>query len=268
MLKEVKNIESKNSVRSSVPSKSNSFQESADINQTRKFIGYRHVPKTRIFHAKTEKFFPWRYDAPLDCWLSRIDLSETTRRWRSEFPIYLRASLNFKFYQMNPVELPFTDRVGKRQIYRPLSLLTYWDDDFSPKNRKPLLIDIWSDEDIRSNADFLIPAFRAANRFTQKRKLRFKLFHDSFFLSDYFFNLLFICPYRLHKPEQENRNTIIGIMKEKRVTTLSELIELLPATDEQHLNRLIFDTWVLVVMRELKTDWNKRFNQETVLRIN
>lgn len=267
MLKEVKNNKSENSVRSSVSSKSNSFQESANIHRTGNFIGYRQVAKTRIFRAKTEEFVPWTDDAPVECWLPGTDLSETTRRWRTEFPIYLRASLNFKFYQMNPVELPFIDRLRNRQVYRPLSLLTYWDDHFSPKNRKSLLIDIWSDKDIRSNADFLIPAFRAAHRFAQKRKLRFKVFRDWFFLSDYFFNLSFISSYIPHAPENGHWDIIMRIMKEKRVVKVSELIELFPARNEQHRNRLIFDTWILVGMRELKTDWNKRFNQETVLQI-
>lgn len=156
---------------------------------TNSFTGYSRVKKGRIFRSKTEEFLPGEREAPIGRWLEEEELTEQTKVWRELFPTYIRASYDFKFYQLYPTEISFIDPLAQPKIYRPLALLTFWDGIFSPKNRKSLLIDIRSDREIREKADFLIPAYRAAQRFSQRRKVRFKIFRDSFFRSDYFLEL-------------------------------------------------------------------------------
>lgn len=238
--------------------------EESDYNRNSEYIGFRSVKKGYTLRSKTRKRLPWRDDAPTEEWLAGENLNETTRRWRKDFKVYLQAGLDFKFYQMRPVRIPFIDRHGVRRVYEPLALLTYRNDDLSPRNQGSLLIDVRSDDDIRKQSDFLIPAFRAANRFAVKRRLRFKIFRDEFFQSDYFFNLTFIKRYITHQPEEENWRLIEGILRKKQIVNFSDLIDLLP-TDKYRRGRIIFDTWVLVAMGEIETDWNKRFNQDTLL---
>lgn len=239
--------------------------EPVDYNPSSEFLGFRNVKKGYTFRAKSHRWLPWRDDAPTMEWLIGDNLSELTKKWRKDFKVYLQASLDFKFYQMRPVSIPFVDYRGVRRVYEPAALLTYRNDDLSPKNRRSLLIDVWSDESIRSQSDILFPAFRAANRFAVKRRLRFKVFRDEFFLSDYFFNLTFIKCYIAHQPEDENWELIERILREKRIINFSELIDLLPRADKFKRGRIIFDIWVLVGMGEIGIDWNKRFNRNTLL---
>ena len=264
MLKEVEKSQSSNN-RSGVLSRFSSSENSTNCNQKKFADVFPRIKKRRVFKSKSPHFLPFKREAPPELWASNNDVGDWTKRWRSEFHIFIKGSLAFKSYQMNPVEIPFIDHYGNQQIYKPLALLHYWDDDFSPKNRKSLLIDIWSNADIRAQADFLIPAFRQANHFCIRRKLRFKIFRDDFFTSELFSNLKFTRRPLLSNPTEENREIIMKIMKEKRIVNFSELIELFPASDKEHLGRLIFDTWSLVARGNIKTNWNKGFHQDSLI---
>lgn len=231
----------------------------------KQFTGFREIIKKRKFFSNNLKFFPWRSDAPLEEWTSDNGLSLLTEQFRNRFDVFLQASLNFDFYQLRPVEIPFTDTLGKKQKYQPLALLTYRDDDGFPFKLPNLLIDIWCDKDIKRHQSILHPAFRAANRFALSRKLNFRVYRDDFFYSDYFINLSFVRRFLTQRIKEENQRLIMNIFREKRILNLSELIELFDAKDNNHLGGLIRDTWILVSRGMIQTDWQIKFHKDTVL---
>lgn len=189
-----------------------------------------------------------------------------TIRWRSEFQIFTDTTNYFKYYQLHPLKIPFIDINGKRRFYEPLVLLTFWDDHLSPRNRPSVLADVRSDAEIKSNAEFLIPAFRAAHRFAQRRKLCFRIFRNRFFASQYFLNLAFIKPYRILSIDPDNRILIKDTLKQFNKVKMSQFIDLLRislSTNEE--KQIIQDIWVLIQQGEIKTNWNKPFGEDSIL---
>lgn len=262
----LKNVQS---IQVGVPSDYDSFENVSPTDyqpqKIKKFIGYRKIVKRKRFFSIKTKFVPWQNDVPMEEWLTEKRLSPLTIKFRKDFKFYLRATAHFRFYQIKPIKIPFIDSIGKKRKYQPAALLTYRNDGLFPFKLPPLLIDIWSDEDINRHKSILHPAFRAANHFALSRNLSFRVFHNEFFLSDYFFNLHFISKYCPYSPAEENWNTIKKIFNDKQILNFSELIELFPAKNSEHLGRLIFDTWILVARGIIRTDWNKRFHKDTIL---
>ncbi|HRH46856.1 MAG TPA: hypothetical protein PKY82_34740 [Pyrinomonadaceae bacterium] len=168
----------------------------------RQFIGYKPLKKGRIFRSKVEKYYPWKSDAPTINWISEPGINQKTKALRELFSVYIKVSLNYLHYQFQRISIPYFDRTGKKRNYQPLGLLTYWESVLPPRNRKCLLIDVWSDSQIKENSEWLIPAFRAANHFAVRRKLRFRVFRDDFFIGDTFSNMIFIEPYMNLKVEE------------------------------------------------------------------
>lgn len=167
-------------------------------------------------------------------------------------------------YQMRPVTIPFIDAKGIRREYQPLCLLNYWRDSTTPKSQKNLLADVWCNEDIRANADWLIPAWRAAHRFAQYKRLEFRMFRDTFFLSDYFHNVKFTSRYTFLDVPKKDWILIETTIEEKQIVNFSELLDL-AATNKEHRGNLIRYIWTLVSKGVVDADWNKRFNADTEL---
>lgn len=232
------------------------------------FIGYSKSPKGHTFRSDLTRHKPVLSPAPPEEWIEDSP-SELTTRYRRDFHTYLKVSLDVKSYQMRPVVIPFVDSSGLRREYRPLFLLNYWTDDGAPKNRRNLLADIRSDADIRKDADWFIPAWRAASRFANYKRLDFRVFRDSFFLSDYFANMQFMDNYRWLEPHEENWRLINRILKDKNYLTFADLLqEGSTNKDEDYRRRLIRSIWTLVAMGCVSADWSKRFNTKTILWLN
>lgn len=234
-------------------------------NQLNEFSGFLPITKQRQYFSKKRKHIPWESDALPNNWLLEDGLSHRTKQFRKNFKTFLQSSLNFDFYQLRPLKIPFTDKLNKKQLYQPLALLTYRNDEGFPFTLPNLLIDIWCDEDINRHKSVLHPAFRAANHFALRRKLHFQVYRDKFFLSDYFTNLTFIRSYVTQTPKEDNQRLIMKIFREKHIVNFSELTELFDAKDNNHLGRLIRDMWILVSWGIIKADWQTKFYKDTIL---
>lgn len=234
-------------------------------NKLNEFLGFLPITKQRQYFSEKRKHIPWQSDALPEDWLLEEGLSDQTIQFRKNFKTFLQASLNFDFYQLRPVKIPFTNKSKRKQLYQPLALLTYRNDEGFPFTLPNLLIDIWCNEDIERNKSILHPAFRAANHFALSRKLNFQVYRDKFFQSDYFTNLAFIKRFVTQTLEEDNQRLIMKIFREKHIINLSKLIELFNTNDANHLGRLVRDVWILVSWGLLKTDWQMKFHKNTVL---
>ena len=262
-------LENVNCTSIEIPSNINEFESlltsNSIPNQIKNFLGFQKIVKKRKYYSTKIKYFPWNNDALTGLWLAEDKITNLTVKFREEFYIYLKGTGNFKYYQMRPLKIPFLDSLGNKQIYKPLALLNYRDDSGFPRNVPPLLMDIWSKKDIDRHKSFLHPAFRAANRFALSRKLQFKIFHDDYFLSDFFFNLSFIYSYLNKFPKEKNWKIIEGTIKNHGQIKLSNLYNLYLQETEKQLEELIYDTWVMVALRVVKVVWNKRFHKDTLI---
>lgn len=263
MLKEIK---SENSCSNEIPSKSQSrsiCDFSNDRSYKNPFIRCSKNRKGRHFRSEKTHHNPLLSPAPLKEWIENSP-GESTTQWRKEFHTYLEVSLEIKSYQMNPIRISFFDNNGKKCEYQPLFLLNYWTDTSAPKKRKNLIGDIWCNADIRSNADWFIPAWKAAHRFCQYKNLTFRIFRDSFFLSNYFSNIQFINKYRWNEVNESDWKFIDQILEEKNLIKISEILTFLGNDKENRLN-LTNSIWTLIATGCIETDWNKPFNLDTTI---
>ena len=258
MLKETQNV---NSVISRPDSRI--IDNSSNTIFPAQFIGYSKSKKGHKFNSNKTRHNALLSPASTKEWLNDSP-SPLTFKLRKAFHVYLEVSLDVQNYQMSPVEIPYTDSKDKKRKYHPLFLINYWTDDTAPKNRKNLLADIWSDEDIRQNSDWFIPAWRAAHRFAQYKRLNFCIFRDSFFQSDYFYNFKFAQKYRWLIANEEDWNLIDQLFEKHNKIRVCELLKI-GSKSSEHRKRLTHSLWTLVAMGCVKTDWTKRFNLNTIL---
>lgn len=262
MLKSEKNIKSfdLNNLSLKKPS-----IESSATEISKQFIGYIPVKKGYVFRSSSEKFYPLRRDPSLDQWIENCS-SETTIRWRKNFQVFADVKNCFKFYQLFPVKIPYIDCNGKKCNYAPLVLFTFWNDDLSPRNRKSLLIDVRSDVEVRENARTLIPAFRAANHFSQRRKLKFRVLRDKFFNSVYFANLCFMNQFCLSGVEYEIHKLVKDTLTLKGPTKFIFLTDMISETlKAKNSEKIAHDIWSLVQQGWISANWKLPFDQNTIL---
>ena len=261
MLKPIKTV--KSGVSELFSDKQSIVPPSLPVDDSRSFIGYSESLKGHLFISDAEYHKPVLSPSTPEVW-NEDSTDELTTKYRRDFHTYLEVSLDVQGYQMRPVEIPFVDARGTRRKYRPLFLLHYWDDDSAPKGRRNLLADIRCDASIRKDADWFIPAWRAASRFAHYKRLDFRVFRDSFFLSDYFSNVRFANNYRWFLPDEENWRLVNRILEKHGEMKFSKLIDL-AAKDKEHKGEVIRVVWALVAMGCIGADWNKRFNGNTIL---
>lgn len=250
--------------------KSSDFANHSSIESTNfevhaQFIGYKPVKRGYVFRSRAEKYYPWRRMPPPEEWI-RGSTNELTIRWRSEFQTFIDSTNDFKFYQLFPVKIPYKKENGKQVNYEPLALLTFWDDHLSPRNRASLLIDVRSNNEIKENFHDLFPAFRAAHRFSQRRKLRFRIFRDKFFLSDYFANLSYMKQYCVSNINYSSQKLIEDTLYSIGASKIRDLIDILSETQkETNSEQLTHDIWSLVQQGWINTNWNLPFDQNTII---
>lgn len=272
MLKEIKNIESDLIIPGSeaVPDLPIvSLPPSQPPSPSVSYIGYSTVIKTRrpCFRKQVFDHSPALSPAKPEVWTGNAK-NALTAHLRGEFHTYLEVSLGVQSYQMKPVKIPFTDKNGQSREYQPLFILQYWGDCRRPVARhRYLLGDIRSDEDIRGRADRFIPAWQAASRWAIRNGFNFRVFRDSFFLSDYFSNVKFMRNYWRLDPDEKNWRLVNRILEERKEIKFSELIKY-AGDNKEDQGRLIRAVWTLVSMGCIGADWQKRFNQNTVLWLN
>lgn len=216
-----------------------------------------------LFSSNNFRHNPILFPALRKVW-TKDSPSPLTFKLRKNFHIFLEVSLDVQSYQMRPIEIPYIDSRGNKRNYQPLFLINFWTDDSAPKNRKNLLADIWSDEDIRRNSDWFIPAWRAAHRFAQDKNLKFRIFRDSFFQSDYFYNFKFIKKYRWLIPEESDWDLIDELLDKRKSLCVKELLKI-GSKSPEHCKRLTQSLWTLVAMGCVKTDWTKRFGRNSFM---
>lgn len=228
------------------------------------FTGYSEPKKGHRFRSDKTYHEALSSPAPLEQWLDDSP-SEITSGWRQEFHIYLEVSLSIKGYQMCPVSIPFVDRKGMRCEYQPLCILHYWTDGTTPKDVRSMLVDIRSDSDIRADADWFIPAWQTAHRFAQYKRLKFKVFRDKFFLSDYFHNVKFTSDYRWLEMNEADWLSIDSIVAKRKNIKVEDLLDSGAGNNDDHCLRLERSVWTLVSKGCLGANWNRKFTLNTEL---
>ncbi|MGI8545549.1 MAG: hypothetical protein ACR2MD_18995, partial [Aridibacter sp.] len=137
----------------------------AKTNNDNDFIGYLPIQRKEEFTSDKPKIHFWKANHLYDEFIEGEGLSRLTKQFRLDFRLYIKSSYAFRYLQMRPVQIPFTDTLGKERTYEPLALLKR--DNIRGVPARPLfyLIDVWSDADINRHKSILHPAFRIANRF-------------------------------------------------------------------------------------------------------
>lgn len=168
-----------------------------------------------------------RYDrirgAPAKLW-SPSEGSRRTRNFRRDFKRFVDFETSIDYYQMSPVTIPFRDGDGNCREYRPLVLLTYVTD-FSYIAMKPVLIDIRSEDDIRKNRSWLLPAWRAAHRFAAQNGWHFRLIRDYFFDSPIYRNAGFLLGFRRHLLKNPYFTRLTREIRRLKTATINEIME-------------------------------------------
>lgn len=121
--------------------------------------------------------------------------SERTQNFRLNFRQFVHFETSIDYYQMRPVTIPFYDGDGNYREYRPLALLTY-STDLSYIFMKPVLVDVWSEDDIKDNCCWFYPAWREASRFAKQNGWQFCLIRDYFFDTPIYRNACFLLRFR------------------------------------------------------------------------
>ena len=256
MLKEVKKLKNSCSPIHSNSKSAASVIDLSDSSSDNLLIGYSKANRICQFKSNDLHHNPLLSPAPVEEWNEDSPGGSTSAR-RKEFHSYLEVSLDVKSYQMRPVKIPFIDGRGNRREYQPLLLIHHW-------NYRSQLADVWNDKDIRADADWFVPAWRAAHRFARQHRLNFRLYRNSFFSSDYFHNIKFMNNYRWLEPDEKNWNMIKEILEELGVITFSTLYKIGKENKKQD-GKLIRTIWTLVAMGCIQAYWDKRFNQDSEL---
>jgi len=197
---------------------------------------------TQISGKKSPRY-DWHYSAPLDMWASDEE-DDLTRRYQQEFRNFVHFDRLIDYYQIRPVKILFRDAQGIQQKYQPLALLTY-SQDLSYMFMKPTLVDVRSDNEIRTNWKLLYPALRAANRYAKANGWRFFLIRDYFFNTPLFYNACFLRRFRDYPAKDPYFNRLIDEIRRLKKMTIRKLLEQISQNADEH-DEILPQLWHLL----------------------
>ncbi|HXG85688.1 MAG TPA: hypothetical protein VNI84_16825 [Pyrinomonadaceae bacterium] len=161
--------------------------------------------------------------APDELW-SPNEGSERTRNFRCNFRRFVDFETSIDYYQMRPVTIPFKDDDGNCRRYRPLALLTY-STDLTYVSMKPVLVDVWCQDDIRENWNWFYPAWREAHRFAERNGWHFRLIRDYFFDTAIYRNAGFLMGFRNYPVKNPYFSRLTREIRRLKRVSINELLE-------------------------------------------
>lgn len=221
----------------------------------------RNKLKYKLISPKKSSRYDWHNSAPPEMWAT-AERSDLTQHYQQKFRHFVHFERIIDYYQIRPVKIPFSDKQGNQHHYQPLALLTY-----SPKlfyvSMRPVLVDVWSDDEIRGNWSFLYPAIRAARDYAKARGWRFCLIRDYFFKTPLYLNACFLLRYRSYKVNNEYYGKIInGFFYKNRVSTINEVLEKVSNNREERI-AMMPQLFYLIDANYLGYDKTKLLNENS-----
>ncbi|MBS1682150.1 MAG: TnsA endonuclease N-terminal domain-containing protein [Bacteroidetes bacterium] len=181
-----------------------------------------------------------------------------------DFITILNADYCVSEFVEQPMTIRFDDESGRSRSYTPDFLVRY-KDDFSIK-QLPTLFEVKYRKDLFQSWKDLKPKFKAAMKYADSRKWKFKIITEKEIRTDFLRNAEFLWRYKFDQlnsgEEMDLKIILLARLKELSLTTPQELI-LASSKSILMRGKLLHALWSLVANGQVGCDLNIKLNMNS-----
>ncbi|AMP02138.1 tnsA endonuclease C terminal family protein [Collimonas arenae] len=165
----------------------------------------------------------------------------------------LEFDLNVQQFEVQPVQIDWSDSEGQPRRYTPDVLVEYRRDIVPAKNFRPMLCEVKYREDLREEWAEIRPKLKAGFKYAKQHGWRFKIFTEEEIRTPYLDNARFLLTYMRQELNEVHAELLLGRLSEMREADPNSLGSAV-FRDRWARAELLPALWHLIANRRIGTD--------------